>query len=114
MPVTWQHYSGLSDAPGSTIGEQQATYTDEATTVYLEPGTGAGRAYSSRMESEADRNTPIGEWFGVVRGSLDPQSGDRCIYQGKILQMIGPPAPFTNPTTGELSHVEVSLREIDQ
>jgi hypothetical protein len=99
--VTLQVPSGdARDAIGGSVD----TYTETATVMYLEPTRG--------REDMENRNTPIGDWFGVGKAS-DPFASDvRIVYGDHTFDVIAPPRLFHDPLTGVASHYELSLQEV--
>lgn len=108
--VTLRKQSGETQ---SDTGEATLTYTSLATTMYLEPSHGGGgSSFIAGREDMANRNTPIGDWFGIGRVADDFGSWDQIVYGEHVFDIIAPPRPFGNPRTQVTSHVELSLQEV--
>jgi hypothetical protein len=99
----------------SSSGEVTVTYSSAATTMYLEPtrGGAAGGSWGAGREEDADRNTPIGDWLGIGRADIDWDSTQRITYNEHTFDVIAPPRYMPNPRLGTISHVELSLQEVD-
>jgi len=103
----------LADADRDPIGGVIPLYDEESTTMYLEPGHGSRGAFTSGREDMTDRNTPIGDWFGVGLASVSWDSWQQIVWESHTFDIIAPPRPFGNPREGgETSHVELSLQEV--
>lgn len=91
--------------PGNEIAGTDPTYTTGDTLMYLEPRSG--------REHLEDRNTPLGDWFGVGYASVAWDSWDQVLYGNHVFDIIAPPRPMFDPLTAANSHVELDLQEID-
>lgn len=107
--VTVLNQDGVSQ---SSSGEVTVTYSETATTMYLEPTHGGGTGFSAGREEDADRNTPIGDWMGVCRVSDGVISTSRILYGEHTFDVIAPPRPMPDPELGTIPLVELSLQEI--
>jgi hypothetical protein len=87
------------------IGETTPTFDETTTTMYLEPRTS--------NEQQADRNTPITDWLGMGPADIVFTAWDQVVYGAHTFDIIGDPRPMWNPRTGEVSHWEMSLQEVD-
>lgn len=94
------------------IGGSTPTYTEEQTVMYLEPGHGAGTAFGVGREDMANRNTVIGDWFGVGRADVAWDAWQQVVYGSHVFDIVEATKPFTNPRTGQDSHVLVALQEV--
>lgn len=93
------------------IGGSSRTFTEATTQMYLEPGSGTGRGGGGE-EQQPDRQTPIGDWFGVGLASVDWDSWQQVVYGDHVLDIVAPPRPFVRGLTGVEDHVELDLREV--
>lgn len=112
MPVTLRTLKDPEDSARTDIGGVVAEYTETTTTMYVAPGFDGSVPWSAGEETQANRNTPIGSWFGIGRPDVDWQSWQQIVYQGHVLDVIAPPRPIQHPVTLQTSHVELSLREV--
>jgi len=98
----------------SSSGEATVNYTSIETTMYLEPTHGgAGSGWTAGREENADRNTPIGDWLGIGRASIDWDSTQRILFGAHTFDVVAPPRYMPNPRLDTISHVELSLQEVD-
>lgn len=86
------------------IGGPTESYTESATVMYLEP-------VRSREVLE-NRNTPIGDWIGYGKATDPFDSQVQVVYDGRTLEVIGPPRLMFNPRVGAASHYEMVLQEV--
>ena len=108
--VTLKAPSGVTR---NAIGEAFATFDTLQTTMYLEPTRGSTQAFAAGREDRADRNTPVGDWLGLGRLDVDWHSWQQIVYGAHTFDIIAPPRVMPNPRLGTLSHVELSLQEVD-
>jgi len=102
LEVTVLNQSGETQ---SSSGEVTTSYSGVETTMYLEPKSGT--------EEAADRNTPIGDWWGVCRESDGVTSTSRILYGAHTFDVVAPPRPMPDPFLDIISHVELDLQEVD-
>lgn len=100
------HEVTLYTQTGIESGSGERTFDGGiATVMYLEPRTGE--------ETEADRNTPIGDWIGFAKADETISSTSRIGYGAHVFDVVGPPEAKPNPRLDTISHIELDLQEID-
>jgi hypothetical protein len=86
------------------IGEATISYTEMATEMLLQPVGG--------KEDRADRNTPMGDWKGFGKASIDWESWQQVVWDGRTFDIVAPPEPHTNARLDVLSHYQIDLQEV--
>jgi hypothetical protein len=99
-------------------GEATPIWSTLTTTMYLEPkegteegGAGSGLGLGSTVSG---RHTPIGQWLGIGRSTVDFDSWQEVLYGDLTLEISSPVREMWNPRTQTISHKEMDLLEIDQ
>lgn len=105
----------LSGYDRGATGDAEPTFTESTTRMYLEPRSGSEEGgLQTAGGAISGRHTGLGEWFGVGDASVDFDSVDAVVYEGKVLKLASPARPMFNPRSGRISHQEMDLQEIDQ
>lgn len=86
-------------------GETDPTETRVSVKGYVEPSLGDQR------EDPFNRDTQIGDWQAFFPAGTDVDGWDRIEAQGRVFEIIGPPAPYVDPLGLGMDHVHVLLRE---
>ena len=96
--------SVIRDAIGGTTTVQTST----TVSAYLEPVGSAGRS----GEDLRDRNTGVGDFLLFLPATTSVTNWDEVVYDGRTFEIIAPPRLMPNPRTGNASHYELDLQEV--
>jgi len=87
---------------------------DEFGTPTWEETTTETRCHVQPARSEEHQGPAEGNvtWVGYFPADTDLTAADQIVMvDGRELEMVGPPRPWTNPRTGLVSHIVVNLVE---
>lgn len=100
LPVTLRTRDGETR---SSIGSSEPTFASLDTLMALEPRSG--------REEANDGDIPIGDWVGAGNKDIDFKSWAQVIWGEHTFEILSV-MPGMNLRTGELSHYELDLQEV--